>query len=158
MGRAMADLIPATGPEPELVGLVPGKDLGLVDRSVRYLQEPCSAEPAVFHRPPEHPEPEPDDGSRACPIPSGQTKDPPPPHSISRSEGGRRRLSEFHEGVPSRCRGEGSGEDGRPEDGPWPGEGVKLLLIVFGAPTAADAEALLKATEEKLPGATLARE
>jgi hypothetical protein len=28
----------------------------------------------------------------------------------------------------------------------------EFVLIVFGAPTAADAEALLKAIEEKLPG------
>jgi hypothetical protein len=38
MGRATAGLIQEMGPEPELVDLIPGKDLGLVDRSVRYLK------------------------------------------------------------------------------------------------------------------------
>jgi len=28
----------------------------------------------------------------------------------------------------------------------------EVVIVVFGAPTAADAEALLKATEKKLPG------
>ena len=38
MGRATANSIPATGQEPKLVGFIPGKDLGLVDKSVRYLK------------------------------------------------------------------------------------------------------------------------
>jgi len=38
MGRAAANSIPVTGPEPKLVDFIPGKDLGLVDKSVRYLK------------------------------------------------------------------------------------------------------------------------
>ncbi len=38
IGRTTADLIQGTGPKPELVDLIPGKELGLVDRSVRYLK------------------------------------------------------------------------------------------------------------------------
>ena len=38
MGRTAANSIPATGPKPKLVGFIPGKDLGLVDKSVRYLK------------------------------------------------------------------------------------------------------------------------
>jgi hypothetical protein len=37
-GRATANAIPAVGPEPKLVGSVPGKNLGLVDTSLRYLR------------------------------------------------------------------------------------------------------------------------
>src|SRR3972149_6185506 len=32
MGKAAANSIPATGPEPKLVGFIPGKDFGLVDK------------------------------------------------------------------------------------------------------------------------------
>ena len=38
MGRATANSIPGEGPEPKLVGFIPGRDLGLVDKSVRYLK------------------------------------------------------------------------------------------------------------------------
>ncbi|MCX5733255.1 MAG: hypothetical protein NTW68_02855 [candidate division NC10 bacterium] len=37
LGRRTAAAIPATGPEPRVVGLIPGKDAGLVEASVRYL-------------------------------------------------------------------------------------------------------------------------
>jgi hypothetical protein len=38
MGRAAADSIPAAGPEPKLVGFIPGKEIGLIDKSVHYLK------------------------------------------------------------------------------------------------------------------------
>ena len=38
MGRTTADLIKEMGPEPKLVDIIPGKDLGLVDKSIRYLR------------------------------------------------------------------------------------------------------------------------
>jgi hypothetical protein len=38
VGRSMAHSIRATGLEPKLVGFIPGKDFGLVDKSVRYLK------------------------------------------------------------------------------------------------------------------------
>jgi hypothetical protein len=38
VGRAAANSILATGPEPKLVGFIPGKDFGPVDMSVRYLK------------------------------------------------------------------------------------------------------------------------
>jgi hypothetical protein len=37
-GRATANAIPAAGREPKLVHFIPGKDLGLIDKSVRYLK------------------------------------------------------------------------------------------------------------------------
>ncbi len=38
MGRETAAAISATGPKPRLVALIPGKELGLVETSVRYLK------------------------------------------------------------------------------------------------------------------------
>jgi len=38
IGRATANSITSVGAEPKLVSLIPGKDLGLVDKSVRYLK------------------------------------------------------------------------------------------------------------------------
>ena len=38
MGRKTAAAIPATGPEPKLVSFFPGKDVGLVPSTVRYLK------------------------------------------------------------------------------------------------------------------------
>ena len=38
LGRQVAAAIPAPGAEPQLVGMIPGKDAGLVETSVRYLK------------------------------------------------------------------------------------------------------------------------
>ncbi len=38
IGRAAAQAIPTTGSEPKIIQLLPGKDLGLVDKSTRYLK------------------------------------------------------------------------------------------------------------------------
>lgn len=48
MGRATADLIRETGPEPKLVQFVPGKELGLVDRSIRYLRSHVLLNQRIF--------------------------------------------------------------------------------------------------------------
>ena len=40
LGRQMAAAIPATGSEPQVVSLIPGKEAGLVETSVRYLKSP----------------------------------------------------------------------------------------------------------------------
>ncbi len=101
MGRATADSIQGTGPEPKLVDFIPGKDLGLVDQECSLSQEPCSPEPAVLHSPPEYLKPEPEHGSCARPIHSRKTENPPAPHSISQREGGKRCLSELHGRLPS---------------------------------------------------------
>ena len=37
LGRHTAAAIPATGPEPRVVGLIPGKEAGLIETSVRYF-------------------------------------------------------------------------------------------------------------------------
>lgn len=38
MGRAAADAVTGTGPEPEWITLLPGRDVGLVERSVRFFK------------------------------------------------------------------------------------------------------------------------
>jgi len=38
IGRATANSIPSIGEEPNLVSFIPGKDFGLVDKSIRYLK------------------------------------------------------------------------------------------------------------------------
>jgi len=38
IGKATANSITSAGPEPKLIRFIPGKDLGLVDKSVRYLK------------------------------------------------------------------------------------------------------------------------
>jgi hypothetical protein len=48
LGRATADAIPEMGPEPALVAWVPGKDLGLVDKSIRYLRSHVLLNQRVF--------------------------------------------------------------------------------------------------------------
>lgn len=48
MGRDTAAAISATGPQPQLVGLIPGKDVGLVETSVRYLKSHILLNQRVF--------------------------------------------------------------------------------------------------------------
>ena len=71
LGRAAANSIPTTGPEPKLVGFIPGKDFGRVDKSIRYLKSHVLSEPAFFHIPSEYFKPDPKNRSRARSIPPG---------------------------------------------------------------------------------------
>lgn len=149
MGRATQDLIQGTGPEPELVDLVPGKDLGLVDRSVRYLKSHILLNQRFFiahenilnlNR-------------RTEAVLAQYTREEQKTHLLLVRYPSVKEATEAYQTFMGAYLPDAGGKDLlKTEDQKWTmaRQRSEVIIIVFGAPTAADAEALLKATEEKL--------
>jgi hypothetical protein len=151
VGRAVANSIPAVGPEPKLVGFIPGKDLGLVDKSLRYLKSHVLLNQRFFiahqnilnlSRKTE---------AVLAQYLQGKQKTQllliRYPDSKEAADAYRSFMKVYLPDVRGTDRA-------RTEDRRWTfaRQRNEFILIVFGAPTEADAEVLLKATEEKLPG------
>jgi hypothetical protein len=151
VGRAAANSIPAVGPEPKLVGFIPGKDLGLVDKSLRYLKSHVLLNQRFFiahqnilnlSRKTE---------AVLAQYLQGEQKTQllliRYPDSKEAADAYRSFMKVYLPDVRGMDRA-------RTEDRKWTfaRQRNEFILIVFGAPTEADAEVLLKATEEKLPG------
>jgi hypothetical protein len=151
MGRAAANSIPGVGPEPKLVGFIPGKDLGLVDKSLRYLKSHVLLNQRFFiahqnilnlSRKTE---------AVLAQYLQGKQKTRllliRYPDSKEAEDAYRSFMKVYLPDVRGMDRA-------RTEDRKWTfaRQRNEFILIVFGAPTEADAEVLLKATEEKLPG------
>ena len=149
MGRATANSIPSTGPEPKLVGLIPGRDLGLVDKSVRYLKSHVLLNQRFFiaHRNILN-------LSRKTEAVLAQYLQNKQKTQLllirypNLKEAGGAYQSFMKAYLPDA----GGKDRSKTEDGKWTfaRQRKEFVLIVFGAPTAADAESLLKTTEEKL--------
>lgn len=149
IGRAAAQAIPAAGSEPKLIQLLPGKELGLVDKSTRYLKShvllnqrffishqnllnlsrKTEAVLAVYSR-------------------SGQRSQLLLIQYADADEAGSA-LKTFKKAYMSEA---GDRDRLRTEDKKWTfaRQQKEYLLLVFSAPAESDAEALLKATEEKI--------
>jgi len=150
MGRAAASSIPAVGLEPKLVGFIPGKDLGLVDKSLRYLRSHVLLNQRFFiahqnilnlSRKTE---------AVLAQYLQGKQKTQllliRYPDSKEAGDAYRSFMKAYLPDVRGMDRA-------RTEDRKWTfaRQRNEFILIVFGAPTEADAEVLLKATEGKLP-------
>jgi hypothetical protein len=151
MGRAVADSIPATGPEPKLVDFIPGKDLGLVDQSVRYLKSHVLLNQRFFI------------AHQNILNLSRQTeamlaqyiRDKQKTQLLLIRYPNLKEAADAYQGFMKAYLPDAGGKGGsKTEDQKWTiaRQRGEFVLIVFGASTAADAEALLKATEKKLPG------
>jgi hypothetical protein len=149
-GRAAANSIPAVGLEPKLVGFIPGKDLGLVDKSLRYLKSHVLLNQRFFiahqnilnlSRKTE---------AVLAQYLQGKQKTQllliRYPDSKEAADAYRSFMKVYLPDAKGMDRA-------RTEDRKWTfaRQRNEFILIVFGAPTEADAEVLLKATEEKLP-------
>jgi hypothetical protein len=148
LGRATADSIPDTGPEPKLIALIPGKDLGLVDKSIRYLRSHVLLNQRVFisHQNILHL--------------SGETEAVLAVYLRERQKvhlllirypnvpKGEEALQSFTKAYMP----DGDRDRVRTEDRKWTfaRQEENYVLIVIGAPREADGEALLRAAEEKI--------
>ena len=152
MGRAAANSIPATGTEPKLVGFIPGKDLGLVDKSVRYLRSHVLLNQRFFiaHQNILN-------LSRKTEAVLAQyLQDKQKTQILLIRYPNLEEAGDAYQSFMKVYLPDGGGKDrSKTEDRKWTfaRQRKEFVLIVFGAPTEADAEALLKATEGKLPGA-----
>jgi len=151
MGGAAANSIPATGPEPKLVGYIPGKDLGLVDKSVRYLKSHVLLNQRFFiaHQNILNLNPK-TEGVLAQYLQDKQKTQLLLIRYPNSKEAGDAYQSFMKVYLPDA----GGKDRSKTEDRKWTfaRQRDEFVLIVFGASTEAGAEALLKATEEKMLG------
>jgi hypothetical protein len=150
MGRAAANSIPATGPEPKLVDFIPGKDLGLVDRSVRYLKSHVLLNQRFFI-------------AHQNILNLSRKTEAVLAQYIREKQKTQLLLIRYpnlieagdaYQGFMKAYLPDAGGRDrSKTEDQKWTiaRQRNEFVLIVFGAPTEDNAEGLLKATEEKLP-------
>jgi hypothetical protein len=149
VGRSTANSIPDMGAEPKLVGFMPGKDFGLIDKSVRYLRSHVLLNQRFFisHQNILN-------LNRKTEAVLGQylrVKQKTQLLLIRYPD-----LKEAGEAYQSFMKAylSGAGEKDRlkTEDNKWTvaRQRNEFILIVFGAATEADAEALLKPVEENL--------
>jgi hypothetical protein len=149
MGRATADLIQGIGPEPELVDLIPGKDLGLVDRSVRYLKSHILLNQRFFIA---H-ENILNLGRRTEAVLAEYTREKQKTHLLLIRYPSVKAARDAYQSFMGAYLPDAGGKDLlRTEDQKWTmaRQRGEVVIVVFEAPTASDAEALFKTTEEKL--------
>jgi hypothetical protein len=149
MGRGVSNSIRAVGPEPISVGFIPGKDVGLVDKSVRYLRSHVLLNQRFFiahenilnlNRKTEA-------------VLAQYLQEKQRTQLLLVRYPNRKEAGEAFQGFMKVYLPEAGGKDPvRTEDRKWTfaRQRNEFVVIVFGAPTEADAEALLKATEERL--------
>jgi len=151
MGRTTADLIQEMGPEPKLVDFIPGKDFGLVDRNVRYLKSHILLNQRFFiaHQNILN-------LSRKTEAVLAQyTREKQKTHLLLIRYPSVKEAKDAYQSFMGAYLPDAGGKDRlKTEDQKWTmaRQRGEVVIVVFGAPTAADAEALLKATEKKLPG------
>jgi hypothetical protein len=146
IGRTTADLIQETGPEPKLVDFIPGKDLGLVDRSVRYLKSHVLLNQRFFiaHQNILNL------SRRTEAVLAQYTREKQKTHLLLIRYPSVQEVRDAYQGFMKAYLPDAAGKDRlRTEDQKWTlvRERGEVVIIVFGSPTAADAEALLKAVK-----------
>jgi len=151
LGRAAANSIPTIGPEPKLVVYIPGKDLGLVDKSVRYLKSHVLLNQRFFisHQNILNL------NLKTEAVLAQYLQDKKKTQLLlirypdSKEAGGA--YQSFMKAYLPDARGK---DRSKTEDGRWTiaRQRNEFVLIIFGASTEADAGVLLKATEKKLLG------
>ncbi len=150
MGRATANSIPATGQEPKLIGYIPGKDLGLIDKSVRYLKSHVLLNQRFFiahqnilnlSR-----------KTEAVLAQYLQDKQKTQLLLIQYPDSNGA-ADAYHSFMKVYLPDAGGKDHSKTEDRKWTfaRQRNEFVLIVFGTPTEAAAKALLEATEAKLP-------
>jgi hypothetical protein len=151
IGRAVANSIPATGPAPKLVGFIPGKDLGLADKSVRYIRSHVLLNQRFFiaHQNILN-------LSRNTEAVLAQyLRDKQKVQLLLIRYPDLKEAGNAYQGFMRAYLPDAGGKDhSKTEDRKWTyaRQRNEFVVIVFGAPAEADAEVLLKATEKKLRG------
>jgi hypothetical protein len=149
MGRTTADLIQEMGLEPKLVDFIPGKGLGLVDRSARYLKSHILLNQRFFvahHNILNL-------SQRTEAVLAQYTREKQKTHLLLIRYPSVKEAKDAYQSFMGAYLPDAGGKDRlKTEDQKWTmaRQRGEVVIVVFGAPTAADAEALLKATEERL--------
>ena len=150
MGRSVETSIPAKGQEPKLLDFIPGKDSGLVDKSVRYLRSHILLNQRFFIA---HQNILNLDRTTEAVLAQYLRDKQKTQLLLIRYPGGKEAGDAYHSFMKAYLPDAGGRDRSQTEDRKWTIARRRnaFVLIVFGALTEADAEVLLKATEEKLP-------
>jgi hypothetical protein len=151
VGRTTADLVRETGPEPRLVDAIPGKDFGLVDRSIRYLKSHVLLNQRFFiaHKNILNL------SRRTEAVLAQYTQEKQKVHLLLIRYPDVKEARDAYQSFRGTYLPDAGGKDlVKTEDQKWTmaRQRGEYVIVIFGAPAAADAEALLKATEEKTDG------
>jgi hypothetical protein len=149
MGRATADAIPRTGPEPKWIAFIPGGDLGLVDGSVRFLRSHVLLNQRFFIAHQNILNLSRNTEAILAQYNRGNQKT----HFLLIRYPDRKAADEAYRSFMTVYLPDAGGKNRwRTEDRLWTlaEKKAELVLIVFGAPTEAYAEALIKAVKEKI--------
>ena len=150
-GRAAADSIPGTGAEPALIQFLPGKDLGLIEKNIRYLKSHILLNQRFFI-------------SHENILNLNRDSEAVLANYVREREKVSLLLIRYPnpgkaaEALQSFTRAylaDASGKDRvRTEDRKWTfaRQFKENIILVFGAPRESDGEALLKAAEDKILG------
>ncbi len=150
IGRATANSITSMGAEPKLVSFIPGKDLGLVDKSVRYLKSHILLNQRFFiahqnilnlNR-------------RTEAVLAQYIQDQQKTQLLLIRYPDSKEAVDAYQSFTKVYLPDAGGKDRlRTEDRKWTvaRQLSEFVIIVFGAATEDSGEALLKATEKKLP-------
>jgi hypothetical protein len=149
MGRVTADAISKTGPEPKWIAFLPGRDLGLMDRSVRFFRSHVLLNQRFFiahqnilnlNRDTEA-------------LLAEYLREKQKIHLLLIRYPNGKAAGEAYQSFMKAFLPDAGGKDrSKTEDGRWTlaRKKAEFVLIVFGAPREADAEVLIKAAEEKI--------
>ncbi len=149
IGRAVANSIPAMGPEPKLVDYIPGKELGLVDKSVRYVKSHVLLNQRFFishqnilnlNR-------------KSEAVLAQYVQDKQKTQLLLIRYPNSKEAVDAYESFRKVYLHDAEGRDRlKTEDGRWTVARQRndFVVIVFGSSTEAAAEVLLKSTEEKI--------
>ena len=150
MGRSVETSIPAKGQEPKLLDFIPGKDSGLIDKSVRYLRSHILLNQRFFIA---HQNILNLDRKTEALLAQYLRDKQKTQLLLIRYPRVKEAGDAYHSFMKAYLPDAGGRDRSQTEDRKWTIARWRneFVLIVFGALTEADAEVLLKATEDKLP-------
>ena len=150
MGRSTANSITLVGAEPKLVSFIPGRDLGLVDKSIRYIKSHVLLNQRFFiaHQNILNL------GRKTEAVLAQYLQGKQKTQLLLIRYPDSKEAVDAYQSFMKAYLPDAKGTDrSKTEDGKWTIARLRdeFVLIVFGATVEDNAERLLKATEEKLP-------
>jgi len=151
IGKAAANSIPSLGSEPKLVGYIPGKELGLIDKSVRYLKSHVLLNQRFFiaHQNILNL------NQKTEAVLAQYLEDKQKTQLLLIRYPDSKGAADAYQSFMKAYLPDAVGKDrSKTEDRKWTfaRQRNEFVIIIFGASTEAAAEALVKSTEGKLPG------
>ncbi len=151
IGKATASLISSEGQEPKLISFIPGKELGLVEKSVRYVKSHILLNQKFFiaHQNILNLNP------KTQAVLAQYSRDNQKAQLLLIQYLNPRKAADAYQSFTTAYLPDAHGKERlRTEDGKWTfaRQQNEFIIIVFGAATENQGEALIKATEKRLPG------